>query len=373
MKFNVASKALYSFVSSVSKVINSKNAITALNNFYFELSAGMLLVKASDTENTLIGRIEVTNVRGAGSFCIDARRMLEMLREMPDQGITFTIDDESLEVTVNYSSGFYTTVALPGEEYPAVDFKDDPSECLEFTAPVKEITAGIEHTLFAVSSDEMRPQMTGIFWDIKTDRIVFVATDTRKLVRFTNSRIMPDVEGSFILPAKPASVIRNVFVGEEPVHIKVSARSVQFSNNDFTLDCRLIKGNYPDYNRVIPARNPYTINVERASFLTGVRRVNAFVNANNGRITFTLKPEQLIMRAQDSSYNTSGEETVPCEYDGPDMTIAFSGPFLLEILQTLPTDDIRVIVADQSRTAVFVPAENAQGTDLLILLMPMHI
>ncbi len=373
MKFNVPSKALYSFVTSVSKVINSKNAITVLNNFYFELSDGLLVVKASDTENTLIGRIEVSNVEGKGSFCIDARRMIEMLREMPDQGITFTIDDETLEVRVTYSTGFYNTVAISGAEYPVVDIYDTSAECIEFTAPVKEVIAGIEYTLFAVSSDEMRPQMTGILWDIKTDRIIFVATDTRKLVRYTNSVIMPQVEGSFILPYKPASVIRNVFAGEEPLNIKVSARSVQFSTNDFTLDCRLIKGNFPDYNRVIPAKNPYTVTLERATFLTAVKRVNAFVDANNGRITFSISSDRLVMRAQDSSYNTSGEESVPCEYTGKDMMIAFSGPFLIEILQTLPTDDIEIHLADQSRTAVFMPAENAPGTDLLVLLMPMHI
>lgn len=373
MKFNVPSKALYSFVSSVSKVINSKNAITALNNFYFDLSDGMLEIKASDTENTLIGRILVTEVEGEGSFCIDARRMVEMLKEMPDQGITFEIDDTSLEVTVKYANGFYNTVAIPGNEYPVVDIYDENEECIKFTAPIKEVIAGIDRTLFAVSSDDMRPQMTGILWDIKPDRIIFVATDTRKLVRYTNTLITPESEGSFILPYKPASVIRTVFAGEEPLHVRVTNKSVQFATNDYTFDCRLIKGNYPDYNRVIPARNPYTMTVERAAFLTAVRRVNAFVDANNGRITFNISSDKIVMRAQDSSYNTSGEESVPCTFDGGDMTIAFSGPFLIEILQTLPTDDIEIHLADQSRTAVFVPSENVPGTDLLILLMPMHI
>lgn len=372
MKFNVPSKALYSFVSSVSKVINSKNAIAALNNFYFELSDGLLTIKATDTENALIGRIEVSEVEGEGSFCIDARRMVEMLKEMPDQGITFDINDDTLEVTVSYSNGFCTTVAFPGSDYPAVSIYDEDEEYIGFTAPVKEVIAGIDNTIFAVSTDDMRPQTCGILWDIKPDCVVFVATDTRKLVKYTNSLIITDQEGSFILPYKPAAVLRAVFAGEEPLQIRITSKSVQFATNDFTFDCRLIKGKYPDYNRVIPAKNPYKLTLDRQSLLTAVKRVTAFVDANNGRITFNITSDQLTMRAIDTSFNTSGEETMPCEYDGPDMTIAFSGHFLAEILQTLPTPDIEVRLADQSRTAVFVPSENVPGTDLLILLMPMH-
>lgn len=376
MKFNAPSKGFYTLVSAVSKVINSKNALSILNNFHFTLSAedSTLTVKASDTDNTLVGKIDVTEVEGSGQFCIDARRMVDMLKELPDQGITIDINDDTLEVTVDYSNGFYNTVAISGADYPVSrTVETDGEDAEEFTSTPQQITGGIENTIFAVSADESHPQMTGILWDVKPDRIIFVSTDTRKLVRYCNSMSEPGVECSFILPFKAATIVKNVFANQENIKVTRSARLVKFESENFTFDCTLIKGNYPDYNRVIPANNPFTLTIDRSAFLTAVRRVNSFVDANNGRITFKITPDKILMKAQDSSFNTSGEESVACEFTGSEMVIAFSAPYLIEILNTIPTADIVMKLADQSRAAVIVPSENIENTDLLMLLMPMYI
>lgn len=375
MKFKAPSKRFYNLVSAISKVINSKNAITILNNFHFELADGELKIKASDTDNTLIGRMEVTDVEGEGSFCIDARRMVDMLKELPDQGISVEINDETFEVVVSYGTGVYSTMAIAGSEYPEFQPLDAESEenLITFTTTMEQVTDGIESTLFAVSTDDSHPQMTGILWDIHPDKIVFVATDTRKLVRYINSTSAPEVECSFILPYKAATILKNVFGSEELVNVALTPRKVKFETRNFVFDCVLIKGNYPDYNRVIPTGNPYTLTIDRASFLTAVRRVNSFVDANNGKITFKIFETNIVMRAQDSSFNTSGEESIGCTFDGDELRIAFSAPYLIEILNTLPAGDINIRLADQSRAAVIVPAENAEQTDLLMLLMPMYV
>lgn len=374
MKFNAPSKSLYTLVSSVSKVINSKNALTVLNNFHFTLTEDSLTAKASDTDNTLVGTIEVTDVEGEGTFCIDARRMVDMLKELPDQGITVTIDDETLEVTVDYVNGYYNTVATPGSDYPVTQNNISPDDSIEFLSTSEQVSAGIESTIFAVSSDDSHPQMTGILWDVKKDGIFFVATDTRKLVRYHNAKIKPEVECSFILPFKAATILKNVFAGVGDIKITLSPRQVRFEAEHFTFDCVLIKGNFPDYNRVIPQRNPFSLTIDRQLFLTAVRRVNSFVDANNGKITFKISATNLVMKAQDSSFNTSGEESVACEFNGTDeMRIAFSAPYMIEILNTIPTPELVMKLADQSRAAVIVPSENAEDTDLLMLLMPMYV
>ncbi len=373
MKFNVPSKTLYNYVSSVSKVINSKNALAILNNFLFVLDENTLTITASDLENRLTARVPVTEAEGSGSFCVDARRIVDLLKEMPDQGITFNINDDNLAVEITYPSGNYNFIALNGNEYPANSNDDEYAGTLEFTCPTEQIIKGIDNTLFAVGNDDLRPQMMGILWDIKPDAITFVATDTRKLVKYRNEMSAPGVEGSCIIPIKPATVIKNVFAKEQEVKVTIEPKSATFESPSFTFNCRFIKGNFPDYNRVIPANNPYTLTIDRHSFLNAVRRVGVFVDPGHGLVKFKITPDKLIMKAQDNNYMTSAWESVSCDFTGSEMVIGFSAPYLIEIFGTLSTSDIAIKLSDPSRPGVFLPAENDSDSELLMLLMPMTV
>ena len=373
MKFNVPSKTLYNYVSSVSKVINSKNALAILNNFLFVLDDTTLTITASDLENRLTARVPVTEAEGNGSFCIDARRLVDLLKEMPDQGITFNIDDNNLAVEITYPSGNYNLIALNGNEYPSNNNDGEDIEKLEFTCPTEQLIKGIDNTLFAVGNDDLRPQMMGILWDIKPDAITFVATDTRKLVKYRNEMSAPGIEGSCIIPIKPATVIKNVFAKEQEVKVTIEPKSATFESPSFTFNCRFIKGTFPDYNRVIPANNPYTLTIDRHSFLNAVRRVGVFVDPGHGLVKFKLTPDKLIMKAQDNNYLTSAWESVPCDFTGSEMVIGFSAPYLIEIFGTLSTSDIVIKLSDPSRPGVFLPSENDTDSELLMLLMPMTV
>jgi len=372
MKFNVSSKTLYNFASSVSKVINAKNPMPILNNFLFNLDGDILTIKAADMENYLIGRVPVADAEGSGSFCLDARRIVELFKELPDQGIEFSINDDNLEVEISYASGRYNTVAISGLEYPAGNSDNNgPKET--FVCPIEQVLKGIDSTMFAVGVDEIRPQMMGILWDVKPDRLIFVATDTRKLVRYTNSLSEPGTECSFILPVKGASVLKNVFAKEDEIKVTVSEKSVLFESLSFTFECRLIKGVFPDYNRVIPQNNPYVLTIDRQSLLNGVRRVSVFGDQGGGLVKFKLSSDMLELRASDNSFGTSGWENVPCSYSGQNMTMGFSSMFLIEILSTFNTSDVILKIADPSRPAICIPAENGPDDELIMLLMPMNI
>ncbi len=372
MKFNVSSKTLYTFASSVSKIISSRNALQILNNFLFELDGDTLTVTASDMENSLVGRLSVTEAEGNGSFCLDARRIVELLKEMPDQGITFDINDQNMEVLITYTNGHYNTVALSGFEYPE-HRKAAATDTVTFDCSSEQIIKGIENTLFAVSTEEIRPQMMGILWDVKPDSIVFVATDTRKLVKYVDGTIHPATECSFILPVKGAQVIKNVFAKEDSVRITVTPVSAIFESATFTFDCRLIKGTFPDYNRVIPVSNPYVFTADRVSFLNAVRRVAVFGDGGGGLVKFNFNTSEVILRASDNSLGTSGEERVACDYNGQPINMGFGSQYLVEILSTFSSSDIVIKLADPSRPALFLPGESAPDTELVMILMPMNI
>ncbi|MDE5659877.1 MAG: DNA polymerase III subunit beta [Muribaculaceae bacterium] len=374
MKFNVESKVLYSSASAVSKVINSKNPMPILNNFFVELQGNVLTITASDIENTLSARVPVMEAEGEGRFCVDARRLTDLLKSMPDIGITFEIDDASLAIQVTYNGGAgkFDFVGLSGDEYPTPQVATD-ADAVNFTIPSSQILAGIDNTIFAVGNDTLRPQMMGIYWDIMDDGITFVATDTRKLVRYRNATSAPGVTTSCIMPTKPAQVIKNVLPKDAEVKVSIDSKRALIETEDITFSCQLLKGVYPNYNRVVPENNPYTMTVDTASFLSALRRVSVFGDQGQNQVKLRITPTQVTVKAVDNAYCTRAVENVPCDFDKDEMVIGFSAPYVMEIFSTIPTSEVVVSLSDPSRPGVFRPSEQKENTDLLMILMPMNV
>lgn len=374
MKFNVQSKALYGQTSAVSKVINSKNTMPILNNFLIELHDNTLHITASDTENTLTARVPVLEAEGEGKFCVDARRLTDLLKSMPDIGITFQIDDETLEIEVSYNGdkGKFDFVGVNGDEYPKPG-TTTTDEAIRFTAPSNQILNGIDHTIFAVGSDTLRPQMMGIYWDVKEDGITFVATDTRKLVKYRTTMSAPGVTGSCIMPTKPAQVIKNVFPRDIDVNITIDSKHAVLESEGITFICQLLKGSYPDYERVIPRNNPFTLTVDRNLFLSALRRVSVFGDQGQNQAKLRITDSEITLKAVDNNYCTRAVESIPCDFNHPEMVIGFSAPYVMEIFSTISTDDVIVTLSDPSRPGVFMPNEQAENSELMMLLMPMNV
>lgn len=374
MKFNVSSKELYSRTAAVSKIISGKNTMPILNKFKFVLSGDTLSITASDGENFLEGRMKVASAEGEGSVCIDARRFVELLKELPNVGIEVSVDpDTNYSVTVKYSNGEFKFMGENGDEYPTASARNTESSRLTFSAEASQLMRGVDYTLFAVGDDDLRPQMMGILWDIKPESLVFVATDTRKLVKFTDFNIRPGQTGSFILPLKSAVVLKNVFAQESDVKISLDEQGVNFESEGFTFNSRLLKGNFPDYDRVIPHNNPYVITVDRTALLSAVKRIGSFGESENGLVRFKIEPSTITLRAAATGYNSSAWESTSCDYEGNEMVIGFSGPYVSEILATLDSSEVLIKLADPSRPGLFAPAEDKEGTELVMILMPMLV
>jgi DNA polymerase-3 subunit beta len=372
MKFNVQSKLLLSRLNAVSKVVSNKNAYAILDNFLFELQSDRIVVTGSDMETRLTTNIEVQNVEGTGKFALDVKRTINSLKELPDTALTFEINDETLAVKVTYVNGYYDAVALNGDEFP--EKAANANNVKTFSLPAKSIAAGIGHTLFAVGNDDMHPQFTGIYWDIKGDMIVYVASDSHKLVRYRQTDVTPNFERSFILPSKPAAILASIIDrnSDEPVNITVDENSATFENADYQLSCRFINGRYPNYNSVIPEDNPYTMAVDRQTLLNAVRRVAVFANVG-GLVRLDLKPTEVVLTAQDVDHSTAAEETITCEYNGEPMNIGFKSADVIDVVSNIDSDGVYLKLLDPARAGVFVPSEQKAGEDLIVLQMPMMI
>ncbi|MCM1310098.1 MAG: DNA polymerase III subunit beta [Bacteroides sp.] len=374
MKFNVESKVLYGSASAVSKVINSKNPMPILNNFLLELKDSVLTITASDIENTLSARIPVMEAEGEGKFCVDARRLTDLLKSMPDIGITFEIDDESLAIQVTYNGGAgkFDFIGLVGDEYPTPQVATD-ADAVNFTVSSAQIVQGIDNTIFAVGNDTLRPQMMGIYWDVMEDGITFVATDTRKLVRYRNTLSAPGVTTSCIMPTKPAQVLKNVLPKDADVKVSIDGKRALIETDEITFSCQLLKGVYPNYNRVVPENNSYTMTVDRESFLSALRRVSVFGDQGQNQVKLRITPTQVTVKAVDNAYCTRAVENVACDFDKDEMVIGFSAPYVMEIFSTITTTEVVVSLSDPSRPGVFRPSEQGEHSDVLMILMPMNV
>lgn len=374
MKFVVSSSELLGHLQAISRVISSKNTLPILDNFLFNLSGNDLEITASDLESTLITRMKLENTAGDGTIALPARILLDTLKEFSAQPLTFDINPDTMAVVISSENGKFNVVGQNGIDFPALPaIKKDKKFSFVINADV--ILAGISRTLFATADDELRPVMGGIFVEASTDKITFVASDAHKLVRYSRSDAHADDNASFILPKKPASLLKNILPKEEgPVTVEFDDKNAFFNLSNYKVVCRLVEGNYPNYNSVIPKNNPRKITIDRVEFFNTLKRVSVFSNQASNLVKLQLKGNQVMVSAQDIDFSISAYERIKCQYEGEEIEIGFKSVFLLEILANIGSQDVMIELADPTRAGLFLPviSEN-EAEDLLMLLMPMMI
>lgn len=372
MKFVVSSTALFSHLQAVSRVINSKNALPILDCFLFELQDGTLSITVSDSETTMVTSVEVNESDADGSFAVTARTLLDALKEIPEQPLAFDVNLDSLEIMVQYQNGKYSLMGQQAEEFPQSASLGDNAVRMEVDAQI--LLGGINRAMFATADDELRPVMNGIYFDITADDITMVASDGHKLVRCKTLAARGNERSAFILPKKPASLLKNLLPKEQGmVTVEFDERNAVFVLENYRMVCRLIEGRYPNYNSVIPQNNPYKVTVDRQLLLGALRRVSIFSSQASSLIKLRLQENTIVISAQDIDFSTSAEETLSCSYSGTPMSIGFKSTFLIDILSNISAGEVVIELADPSRAGVITPVEQEENEHLLMLLMPMML
>lgn len=372
MKFVVSSSALLGLLQTTNKVISSKNTLPILDYFLFDLKDGVLKITASDLETTLVGTLPVESVEREGLIAVPVKLMLDSLKEFSEQPLTIEANETTWEIVVSWKSGKLTLPGTSGLSYPELPQLSEAKQTI--TMDVDALLTGINKTIFATADDELRPVMNGVYVNIEPHSVTFVATDAHKLVKYTAENAS-DMAASFILPKKPANLLRGMLPKEEEdVTIEFDDKNVLFRLKNQVLICRLIEGNYPNYNAVIPANNPNKVFVDRVELLNAIRRVAVCSNQSTNLIKFDIKQGEINLTAQDLDFSVSAQESLPCDYQGDDIVIGFKSTFLVEILSNLETPTVLIELADLTRAGVFKPVYDEQpANDTLMLLMPMMI
>lgn len=370
MRFTISSTALANRLSVLSKVFNSKNSMPILDCYLFEITSNLLKITASDSENVMTTTLDLDASDSDGVFAVNNRTILDAVKELPEQPLTLDIDMASFAMKVIYQNGLYNFTAQKGSDFPHPQPLHEGY--VSITIGAKTLSNDISHSIFATANEELRPVMNGIYFDLTTESLAIVASDGHKLVRTRNRNIKSDSQISFIMPKKPATLLKNVLSkSDDDVVIRFDDRNANIFFADGTLSCRLIEGRYPNYNSVIPQDNPNQLTIDRLVLLGVIRRVLPFASDSSQQIRLHVEKGKVIISSEDIDFYTSAKEEIVCDYNGITMDIGFKGTSLMEILNNLECKEVVLEFADPSRPCLILPAEQPENEDILMLIMPM--
>ena len=370
MKFIVSSSQLLKQLQILGGVINTNNTMPILDNFLFELSEGELKISASDLETTMSTSIDV-ETGDQGAIAVPARLLLDILKTFPEQPLTFKVEDNST-IEISSDSGKYALAYADGEEFPKSVELETPSKT---SLKGSVLAAGIAKSIFASGNDDLRPVMSGVFFQLSPENLIFVATDAHKLVKYVRNDVSASEVAEFIMPKKPLNLLKNILAGsDEEVVIEYNDTNAKFSFGNSTLICRLIDGKYPNYEAVIPRENPNKLTLDRTSFYNSVKRVSIFSSKTTHQIRLKMAGTELKISAEDLDFSNKADERLQCSYEGDDMQIGFNSRFLMEMLSHLNSNEILLEMSLPNRAGILTPVDGLEdGEEITMLVMPVML
>lgn len=371
MRFIVTSTSLLKNLQQISGVISANTVLSVLEDFLFELSGNTLTLTATDLETMMRIQMDVNDAQGDGRICIPSKILTEYLKNLPEQPITFTVNEKDLSIEISSDAGKYKIGGEKADDFPK---EPAPGETTNFTMPSIALIESINKTLFAVSTDTLRPAMTGVYFELATDNITFVSTDAHRLVQFRRTDINCPTQEGFVVPKKPLQQLRATLPADDSqLQLSYNSSHLFINSARLSMSCRLIDARFPDYKAVIPADNPYKLTINRADFISALRRVSIFANKTTNQVVLEINGNALQLSAQDIDFSYEGKENLSCQYTGEDMKIAFNARLMIEMVNNLDGAEVQVDLSTPTRAGIFRPTEVAENEDVLMLLMPLMV
>lgn len=370
MKFIVNSAYLLKQLSNINGVITTNPVVPILENFLFELEKGGLTVTASDLQTSMITELQVES-KEKGSIAVPARILLDTLKNLPEQPVTFSIDESTYSVEIISDNGRYK---LSGEN--ATDFPKVPAVSNDFTAEISSevLSRAVNNTIFATSNDELRPAMTGVYVNLGDKNTTFVATDGHRLVRYSRTDVKSDNGNAIIIPRKALNLLKATLPAENTeVVLNFNMSNAFFKFGNIRMICRLIDERFPDYENVIPSGNNIKMTIGRNDLLGALKRISIYANKTTHQVRLKITGSELQISAEDLDFSNEANERLSCEHEGEDIEIGFNARFLVEMLGNLDSDQVRLTMSAPNKAGVLYPAEKDKAEDILMLVMPVML
>ena len=369
MKFIVSSTQLLKHLQQISGVINANTVLPILEDFLFEIEKSKLTVVATDLETVMKIHMDI-EAKDSGKVCIPAKILLDSLKNIPEQPLTFNID-KNFGVEITSDNGKYKVMGENPDNFPKEPIADTATS---FTIPSSVLSTAINKCLFAVSNDDLRPAMTGVFFELSEKSVTCVATDAHRLVRFSRLDVACPKKDTFIVPKKPLTLLKSVLPSNnDELEVSYNSNHLFVKHGGTELVCRLIDARFPDYKVVIPTDNPYKLTVNKNDFQSALRRISVFSNKSTNQVALTITGSELQLAAQDVDFSFEGNERMNCQYDGEDLQIAFNAKFLIEMLSAADTEEVTIELSTPTKAGIIKPTEKEENEELLMLVMPLML
>ncbi|WMN06223.1 DNA polymerase III subunit beta [Marivirga arenosa] len=370
MKFLVSSSALLKQISSINGVISTNPMVPILENFLFEIQDGLLTITASDLQTSMITEIDVESSEN-GSIAVPARILMDTLKNLPEQPVTFSIDEETYSIEISSDNGRYKLAGENATDFPKVQEVENP-DTVDISADV--LATAINHTIYATSNDELRPAMGGVYVKFDETNTTFVATDGNRLIRYRRVDVASDAGTGIIIPRKALSLLKNSLPAENVnVAVEFNMSNAYFKFNNIKLICRLVDERFPDYENVIPAENNIKMTINRQEFMASLKRISIYANKTTHQVRLKINGSELQIFAEDLDFSNEASEIMACEHNGDDIEIGFNAKFLIEMLNNLDSKEISIDMSAPNKAGLLFPSDMDENEDILLLVMPVML
>ena len=370
MKFIVSSSALLKQLTAINGVITTNPVVPILENFLFEIEEGQLTITASDLQTSMITSLDV-EAKESGSIAVPAKILLETLKNLPEQPVTFSIDKETYSVEINSDNGRYKLAGENATDFPKVPSITD-GDRVEVSSDI--LGKAISNTIFATSNDELRPAMTGVYLSLNDTNTTFVATDGHRLIRYRRVDVVSDMDNAMIIPRKALNLLKATLPSETtPVSVEYNVSNAYFRFDQIQMICRLIDERFPDYENVIPVDNPNHVVIDRLELLSSLKRIAIYANKTTHQVRLKITGSELMISAEDLDFSNEASERLSCEHDGEDIEIGFNARFLLEMLGNITSKEVSIQLSAPNRAGLILPNESEDDEDILMLVMPVML
>tara|TARA_B100001564_G_scaffold138205_1_gene116086 strand:+ start:2928 stop:4058 length:1131 start_codon:yes stop_codon:yes gene_type:complete len=372
MNFIVSSSYLLKNLSSISGVITSNPVVPILENVLFEIDNGNLLITASDLQTSIMVELQVESKEN-GSVAIPAKILIDTLKNLPEQPVTFSIDESNYNIEINSDNGRYKLAGENSADFPKVP---EISDGYSFNLNSSTLGTAIGNTIFSTSTDELRPAMTGVFLRLSSKSCTFVSTDGHRLVKYIRTDIKGDeVDHDMIIPRKSLNLLKSIIPsdGKNEISIEFNASNAFFSYDNIKMVCRLIDERYPDYENVIPSDNSNNITVDKSEILNSLKRISIYANKTTNQVRLKVSGSEILISAEDLDFSNEANERISCEHEGDDIEIGFNAKFLIEILSNILSDKVIFKLSEPNRAGLVLPEDIDDDEDLTMLVMPVML
>ncbi|MFP3040519.1 DNA polymerase III subunit beta [Treponema primitia] len=366
MKFTCEKSVLLKEITIAQEIISSKNAISILSNIYLEAENDSLIIKATDIKVNFETRVPVTVLK-EGSTTVFGDKFLGIINSIPDGELEFDQSDMKIVIKPTLKKARFQLKSIASDKFPEFPV---PSTNNLFELPVKEFKEMILQTVFAVSDDETRYFMNGVFFEKQGEKLIMVATDGRRLA-YIDKEVGADIKdfAGIIVPPKILNIIMKRAGDEGLVAISITDKVIFIKFGSYQLSSVLIEGQFPNYHRVIPESQIHSFSMNRFEVLDALRRVSLLVEQKSRRVYLGVAPGVITISSEESDIGTAKEE-IPCKYDGEEISIALNYRYIEEPLKVMFEDEISIHFTEPNKVITIKPVPEK---DYFHILMPMQL